>query len=379
MDDEIVSEDIQPGEPMLVDEDQQEFVSQSPSKNHFTEDTSGSYTCSNVNNINNHDTSTPIEPHYQDTRSSTIPDTKEISIALALFRHRHNLSKSCINDLCDLMKCLGVENVPRDFRTIEKFIFDDQIDSIQTKTVVFCPSCGHKNSNSLKCENVECASHVEFTSTPTTVCTFKILPQLTCILERQDIIAAVDAEEPLLIRDVHQGNVYRQLVHQHNQLHPNDRLITFLLNSDGVVVKKFNRSIWMTCMVINELPRAIRFNMENLIICSISIGGTKPKKNQFQCFIKDWVMELRQLEIGFYTTSMNSDSILSKTRAYLIAASLDKPAQSLLLNLSDPTGFYSCVRCTIKGSFPPSQPKSFERENRYSMISYKNISFFCCT
>ncbi|CAF1108513.1 unnamed protein product [Rotaria magnacalcarata] len=34
--------------------------------------------------------------------------------------------------------------------------------------------------------------------------------------------------------------------------------------------------------------------------------------------------------------------------AYLIAAALDKPAQALLMNINDPVGFHSCVRCTIK-------------------------------
>ncbi|CAM4802450.1 unnamed protein product [Rotaria magnacalcarata] len=36
--------------------------------------------------------------------------------------------------------------------------------------------------------------------------------------------------------------------------------------------------------------------------------------------------------------------------AYLIAAALDKPAQALLMNINDPVGFHSCVRCTIKDS-----------------------------
>lgn len=47
--------------------------------------------------------------------SQSMPsDIKQIAIAQALFRHRHKLSKSCINDLCDLLRPLGVANVPTD-------------------------------------------------------------------------------------------------------------------------------------------------------------------------------------------------------------------------------------------------------------------------
>ncbi|CAF3393914.1 unnamed protein product [Rotaria socialis] len=79
------------------------------------------------------------------------------------------------------------------------------------------------------------------------------------------------------------------------------------------------------------------------------MGGSKPKKNQFQSFIEDWVIELQHLELGFHVVPPNLNGHFVQVHAYLIAASLDKPAQALLLNLNDPTGFYSCVRCTIQG------------------------------
>ncbi len=151
------------------------------------------------------------------------------------------------------------------------------------------------------------------------------------------------------ISDVHEGQLRRGLVSQERIFDPAKKIITLLLNSDGIVVKRISRSIWITCMVINELPHAIRFNMNNIIICSISMGSNKPKKNQFQSFIIDWVHELRQLELGFYVSFPNSNDKFTKVHAYLIAAALDKPAQSLLMNLNDPVGFYSCVRCTIRG------------------------------
>jgi hypothetical protein len=63
----------------------------------------------------------------------------------------------------------------------------------------------------------------------------------------------------------------------------------------------------------------------------------------------DWIYELRQLELGFYISFPNSNNNFIKIHAYLIAVSLDKPAQALISNINDPIGFYSCVRCTIRG------------------------------
>ena len=78
------------------------------------------------------------------------------------------------------------------------------------------------------------------------------------------------------------------------------------------------------------------------------MGDNKPKKDQFQSFIRDWVQELKQLELVFFISPPNSNGNHVKVYGYLIAATLDKPAQALLMNINDPTGFYSCVHCTIK-------------------------------
>ncbi|CAF4452560.1 unnamed protein product [Rotaria magnacalcarata] len=70
------------------------------------------------------------------------------------------------------------------------------------------------------------------------------------------------------------------------------------------------------------------------------MGCSKPKKREFQSFIADWVYELHQLELGFHVSPRNSHKKIVKMYAYLIAATLDKPAQALLMNINDPVGFH---------------------------------------
>ncbi|CAF4354168.1 unnamed protein product, partial [Rotaria socialis] len=67
----------------------------------------------------------PAQDPATDNAQSFLPDARQISIALALFRHRHSLSKSCINDLCELLRYLGVKGVPTDFRSIERNILQN--------------------------------------------------------------------------------------------------------------------------------------------------------------------------------------------------------------------------------------------------------------
>lgn len=279
---------------------------------------------------------------------SSSPDVKQISIALALFRHRHKLSKTCINDLCALLRSLGLVNVPADFRAIERNIMGQHENVLKVKKHFVCSTCGSKGTMSSKCENIHCQSHIKFNDTPTTLCSFKLLPQIISILERHELSAEENGDNTWTT-DIQDAQVRRDIIHKERTLVPGKKIVTLLLNTDGVVLKKFSRSLWVTCMVINELPRRIRYNTNNMIICSISTGPNKPKKNQFQSFLYDWMYELRQLELGFYISFPGSKDDLTKVHAYLIAASMDKPAQALLCHINDPNGFYSCVRCTIRG------------------------------
>ncbi|CAF4054963.1 unnamed protein product [Rotaria sordida] len=294
------------------------------------------------NDDNENEISPQIVHDVASNNSQSSPrNTKQISIALALFRHRHNLSKS----LCDLLRSLGVQNVPADFRSIERNVVENQDTVLQGKKYTICSKCDNKGIVSSKCENVECSSSAGFKSTPTTLCTFKLLPQIISILERHCIMPETDYNEPRIITDVQEGQIRRNLIHQERMLNPNKQIITFLLNSDGVV----------------------------------SIGSNKPKKNLFQNFIDNWANELRQLELGFYISFPNSNGTFVKVFAYLIAAALDKPAQALLMNINDPTGFYSCIRCTIRGKMKTSKLKSNEADpacGQRGQCVLRDLSYF---
>lgn len=332
------------GEAVPIQSDDGHFASSSPTFDHPMAAASIDGYCSD----SDYEQISQDEEENQTSDQHYSPNVKEISTALALLRHRHKLSKSCINDFCRLLHLLGVPNVPFDFRSIERNLDVNKDHILDGKRHVVCSACGQKGINESKCDNSKCEHNAGFTTTPTIHCTFRLLPQITSILDRNALMSQPDCRS-LSVADVQEGRVCRRIVAQEGVVDPKKRFVTFLLNSDGILLKKCSRSVWITCMVINELHRSIRFDMENIILCSISMGASKPKKEYYQDLMMDWVLELRQLELGFYVDSPNQNQHFFQVHAYLIAASLDKPAQALLMNLNDPTGFYSCVRCTIRG------------------------------
>ncbi|CAF1108531.1 unnamed protein product [Rotaria magnacalcarata] len=127
-----------------------------------------------------------------DNVQSFLPDVRQILSAFALFRHRHSLSKSCIDDLCELLRYLGVKGVPTDFRSIERNILQNQQNILQSKKYTVCSKCGNKGNITSKCENVKCESRTDFQSTSTTLCILKLLSQITSISERQAILPEPD-------------------------------------------------------------------------------------------------------------------------------------------------------------------------------------------
>ncbi|CAF3905331.1 unnamed protein product, partial [Rotaria sp. Silwood1] len=208
----------------------------------------------------------------------------------------------------------GVINVPSDFRSIEKILMKNEENILQGQSYIVCSQCGNKGTSLTNCESVQCKSNTGFMSTPTTLCTFKLFPQIRSILERHNTIPEPDGTISS-ISDIREGEVCRNILLRERTIDSSKQIITMLLNSDGIILKKFSRSIWITCMVINDLPRPIRFDIRNIIICSMSMGGTKPKKDHFQNFIKDWVAELQQLELGFYVSPPNLNGKFIKVHA----------------------------------------------------------------
>lgn len=282
--------------------------------------------------------------HFKD-RTGCQFTSKDIAIVLSLLKSRHSLTNTCITNICKLLKLLRVPNAPSNFRHIRSLICIPYQSNIFAKTSISCPSCNRISSNSAYCTSSStCTSKNKFIKTPTVNHVLSLEPQIRSILEHNDLIQPHRNEN--IVTDIIDSECYRKLLRA--EYNP---FITLLMNSDGAVVKSISRSIWITSFVINELAPSVRFNRENLIIGMVSVGSSKPHKDEMQMFLNDLIKELIYLEHkGLRYTPVNSSQKDEKIlRVFLIAAGCDMPARSLLINHTEASGYYGCVHCKIIG------------------------------
>jgi hypothetical protein len=271
--------------------------------------------------------------------------SKEVALALSLLKSRHSLTNTCITNICKLLKLLRVANCPSNFRHVRSLICNSYETVISGQSFISCPSCNKISSNSYHCTSSStCPSQEKYVRNPTINHTLHIEPQIRAILERNYLIKPNNNQNK--ITDIVDAPLYRKIL----RAEPNP-FVTLLMNSDGAVVKSISRSIWITTFVINELSPSIRFNRENLIVGMVSIGSSKPAKEEMQIFLSELVKELIYLEKeGLQYHPIKSPSHIEETvRVFLIAATCDMPASSLMINHTEASGYYGCIHCNIQG------------------------------
>jgi hypothetical protein len=272
--------------------------------------------------------------------------SKEIAVLLIELRIRHSLTKACVTQVCQLLQLLKVPNAPPSFDSIESQVLCAYQSSTFPTQSIICPSCHQRSSSAKRCTNShDCASKHSFICSPTVNYTFALEPQLRVILERNQIVFPKFNHGP--ISDITDGQFYKKLLRKES-----NSFVTLLMNSDGGLIKTISTSIWCTTLVINELPRGIRFLPENTVIGMISTGSMKPKKDAMSSIMRDLVNELRRLEDGISVLFSSDDpnNLEQLVRLFLIGCVCNKPPTSLVPNHAECTGFFGCIYCTIKGN-----------------------------
>ncbi|CAF3604174.1 unnamed protein product [Rotaria sp. Silwood1] len=299
-------------------------------------------------------TSSEDEEEETSLNHSRTHTTLEIAVLLSLFRHHHQLSKSSITDICRLLHLLGVKNVPADYRSIYRLVNPLGILKFLLKLAVVCPTCYRLNMDTEKCPVSSCTSHPGYVRAPTVNYMFTLSEQIKSILERIPLIHTGTNDGDMT--DVVDGLAHSSIREMEQPL-----FITLTLNSDGALVQKIPRSLWITMIVINEVPRDFRFQLPNMIIGMISYGSQKPKRAEFQPLLDILVDQLIEFEDSIDVclpspndTRSSSSLIVSSVAVYLLGIVSDKPAQSIIQNMIDIGGFYGCAKCQVVGKSVPA-------------------------
>ncbi len=127
----------------------------------------------------------------------------------------------------------------------------------------------------------------------------------------------------------------------------NPNNLALSLSTDGVPLFKSSKiSLWPVFLVILNLPREIRMNAENIILCGLWVGPCKPLMS---VLLQPILKTLRELStIGLRIKLPSGDDVI--IRAKLMFGVFDLPAKASVLCCKQFNGEYGCSVCTHPGT-----------------------------
>ncbi|CAF4371299.1 unnamed protein product [Rotaria magnacalcarata] len=223
-------------------------------------------------------------------------DEIDIAVCLITIKTRYSLTFECVNGVRKLFIALKVKNVPSSIYHIRELV----------------------NTNSK--------------STPTSS------TKKGCTTSYKNYTVAT-----ISMSDIYHGNVYRSMLTK-IQLNKTNLSLTLMMNVDGVAIgNNTEEPLWIITFTINEIKRGERFRTHNIIIGGVWSCYTKSNRKMMQFLLKSIVEQLKQLQKRhlFQVKACNNEFKL--IQMYLIDACNDKPANSLVQNIAEPIGKYSCI------------------------------------
>ncbi|CAF1391075.1 unnamed protein product [Rotaria sordida] len=295
-----------------------------------------------------------MENDFLSDESSQTPPEKDIAAALVLLKIRHRISTKGIDDLCKLLKMLKMSKAPKSFYRIKRLLLPNPSAPTSEFVTYICPVCCEATTSLDHCSNEHCTQHKRFHAPPLYYLRMPILQQLREILDHAPPLNFEQQQEKSasnsdVINDIYDAEAYRNILKKE----AGKKFLSLIMNVDGIqIAKNSNLSLWIFTFVINEVKRSERFRLKNVIVGGIVSAVSKPDRHQMQALLSPIVKELLVLEQGeiFTVRGLNESSKLH-LKTFLIASCCDKPAQSLVQGISEPTGAFGCGRCELQGKF----------------------------
>ncbi|GBM57674.1 hypothetical protein AVEN_222530-1 [Araneus ventricosus] len=288
------------------------------------------------------------EPLYPSSSVSLL----DAYISILAFSLRHNITKTCMQDLLQLFNVLlPPSNLPG-----TKHLFYSKLSSLfdnSTQAYIYCKYCfetvcflSDKHKSDI-CK--ECLKSFDFQDSMKQGYFFMYMPlepQLKLKFQYQNLMHNIKKykrifEEPSSsYRDILDGEAYAKI----KNLKYSDN-ISLQFNIDGIpMYRKSNYQIWPIQCMINELPPNER--KDHILMRGLWFGPHKPNMN---VFLKPFVTELSNLSrSGFkWIDATNSKQIV--TKVFPIICSSDAPARAAVQNFIQYNGKYGCGFCQHSG------------------------------
>ena len=153
--------------------------------------------------------------------------------------------------------------------------------------------------------------------------------------------SAADGE---ILRDVWDGSALRSLC-SNGRFFSNRNNLALSLSTDGVPLYKSSKlSLWPIYLVVLNLPAHIRMNAENMLLCGVWLGSTKPIVNLLLKPITKFLQRLSTLGVVIKTSKG-----IATVQAKLVMGIFDLPAKAAVLCAKQFNGKFGCSVCLHPG------------------------------
>ncbi|XP_067214367.1 uncharacterized protein [Linepithema humile] len=148
------------------------------------------------------------------------------------------------------------------------------------------------------------------------------------------------------IVDVYDGEIYKTL---YNSKRKNTILLTFNFNVDGAPISKSSKSsMWPIQLIINELPKNIRFRY--ILLAGICITKSEPNSQFMNLYMNVFIEQIRDLMKNGIVISLENGK---KCNFILqpLCSSVDSVARPIIQNRFQFNGYFGCSWCYHYGEY----------------------------
>lgn len=165
--------------------------------------------------------------------------------------------------------------------------------------------------------------------------------------------------------DARDGEVLKNILKEYKDSDVN--ILSLCLNIDGANRYKSNTvSLWPIQLSQNFLPPEIRFQTDNIIVAGLYYG-----KGKLNCrdYLLPLVEELHHLKKNEIQLNIEDDNYTFKP--VITSCAVDLPAKSMLNEIKQYGGYYSCPYCKIPGELVPIQAPKKKKEGKKNQAKKK--------
>ena len=285
--------------------------------------------------------------------------------AIMELKSSYNLPFSTIDGILKLLQLLCPSNnkLPTSVYLLRKFFL--QFQSHKTK-LLYCSNCHQEVEE--KCEKPECNEsteadvliHLDITKQLKTIlyrkcCCLSVYKNyyvnyfyiIIIVSHRLYLYSCIILGHWKDVQCFHSSSVLSEstALSHHPEFFSFSEHIGVALNTDGVSLFKSSKlSLWPVFLEIVNFGPSIRFRYDNVVICSVWIGRSKPNMHTL---LKPILERLHQLDtLGF---SFSSPEGVKTVRVRLLFGVFDLIAKSQVLNMKQFNGEYGCATCIHPG------------------------------